>query len=80
MMNSIKVKEKFIKICQDVKDSKTEPEFNTKKIIANTYSDAIRDTCGLHMWAKIVQECDMTIGSDECPTCAGIPLFFTINE
>ena len=71
-----KAKEKFIALCQETKDAKTEEEFNVNRIKAETYSSAIMDICGRSVWANIVMCADLEVGSDECGTCCGVPLFF----
>jgi hypothetical protein len=70
-----KAHDKYIELCQNVKDSTTESQFNENRIKAQTYSKAIDDICGISVWGSIIRDADTEIGSDDCPTCCGIPIF-----
>lgn len=74
-MSYVNVKEKYIGLCHDVKKAKTEQEFQTRKLIAQTYSDAIQDICGISVWASIVREADLSFQETDI-ICAGILISF----
>lgn len=76
----IKAKENYIKLCQKTKDSKTEDEFKRNSVKAKSYSDAIKDICGLSVWGEIVREADMQIGNEYYPVCCGVPLIFDTSK
>lgn len=75
-MNTELATRTYIELCNDVKKSKTETDFNINKIKADYYGKAIYECCGLSVWGEMIRKADMEIGSEDYPTCCGIPIIF----
>lgn len=75
----IKAETEYIKLCNEVKWATSIGEFDIARIKAEIYGKAIKDICGVSAWGQIVMQTDTEVGSDDCPTCCGIPLQFKIR-
>lgn len=75
-----KAKNRFIELCQITKDADSETTFIKYHHKADSYSEAIKDILGTSVWYSIVSDADREVGSDDCPTCAGVPIYWKHSE
>lgn len=78
MMISIptKARDNFISLCKEAKEALTEIEFNKACDEARSYSNCIKDICGISVWGSIIREADMEVGAEDYPVCCGVPMMF----
>lgn len=70
-----KAKDSYIKLCHDAYNAESENDYYHIVSKAEIYSTAIKDICGLTIWAEIVREADMSF-PEEIGTCCGVPFTF----